>query len=674
MKFVNFAVVKFSTFLVAGILFAHFFPVSYSFLLPVVILFLAVFLFWLSSRGKLIPTIYFGITTYLCFFTIGYFGYQLRLPTFQPAHYQHIISSEKTELLHIKIIQTLKPDKFNHKYLADVAIVNKTPTTGKVLLHIRKDSTNSHFSSDEILLVYATISEIPQPLNPHQFNYSRYMKSLGVFGQVRISGNEILSSKKGTMTLLGAAQNLRSEVIDKLKKTKLKTDERAIIQALVLGERKEIDKNIYDNYAAAGAVHILAVSGLHVGILYLVLAFLFKPLKRWKYGVYLHSFIIVLLLWGFAMLSGLSPSVTRAVSMFSFFAIATIFGRRTNSINILFLSLLSLLIVNPLWLFQVGFQLSYLAVFFILWLHPIFYKLGYSKYIIIRKLWSLVAVTLCAQLGVLPLSLYYFHQFPGLFLLTNIVILPFLTLLMCGGILIVAFAIADILPNWLAESYNFLIESLNRFIHWIAVQEDFLFKDISFSTLKVVGTYLLIISLGFLLKNINYRKIAFSLITISILISIYIYDEFQSSKNELVVFQKSRQTILGYKNGRDLKVFKSDTSRNISEEHPLKSYSINVNSKSYSEESLPQIFRFKERNILIVDSLNVFPKDGNIHILLLVNNPKTNLNRLMDSLKPQHIIADGSNSFSAVKRWEKTSLEKGIPFSHTAKEGAFIID
>src|SRR5690606_10978491 len=169
---------------------------------------------------------------------------------------------------------------------------------------------------------------------------------------------------------------------------------------------------------------------------------------------------------------------------------------------------------------------------------------------------------------------------------------------MCGGILIVVLAVADILPNWLAESYNFPIESLNRFIHWIAVQEDFLFKDISFSKLKVLGTYLLIISLGFLLKNINYRKIAFSLTAISILISIHIYDEFQSSKNELVVFQKSRQTILGYKNGRELKVFKSDTSRNISEEYPLKSYSVKVNSKSYSEEKLPQIFQYKEKTVL----------------------------------------------------------------------------
>src|SRR5690554_260602 len=674
MKFVNFAVVKFSTFLVAGILLSHFSPIPFS-SLPLVIAFLIIcILLWLVARRQLIPTIYFGIATYLCFFSIGYLGYQLHLPRFQPKHYSHYISSETTDLVQVKIIQSLKPDQFNHKYLGMIKAVNDIPTHGKILLHIAKDTFNNIFPSDENLLVYATISEIPQPLNPHQFNYSSYMKSLGVFGQMRISEQEIVSSKKGRLTFLGTAQNLRAEVVRKLGKTKLKTNERAIIQALVLGERKEIDKNLYESYAAAGAVHILAVSGLHVGILYIVLAFLLKPLKGWDFGVYIHPLAIVLLLWAFAMLSGLSPSVTRAVSMFSFFAMADIFGRRTNSLNILFLSFLSLLVINPLWLFQVGFQLSYLAVFFIVWLYPVFYKLGYSKYLLIRKIWSLVTVTLCAQIGVLPLSLYYFHQFPGLFLITNIVILPFLTLLMCGGILVVVLAIADILPNWLAESYNFLIETLNGFINWVAVQEDFLFKDISFSALKVLGTYLLIISLGLLLKKMNYTKLIFSLISISVLVSIYIYDELESSQTQFIVFQKSRNSILGYKNGRHLKVFKNDTSRIFSEEYPLKSYRVAVNAKFYSEEKLPEIFQHKKKNILIVDSLEVIPIGRNIHTIILVNNPKMNLSRLLDSLKPKQVIADGSNSYSAVNRWEKSSLENGIPFSHTAKKGAILIE
>ncbi|MBK5214664.1 MAG: ComEC/Rec2 family competence protein [Flavobacteriaceae bacterium] len=687
MKFINFAVVKFSVFLVGGILAAHFLPIFIFLLKYVLAILLAVAILWLWARKQLIQTVYFGIATYLCFFAIGYFSYQIRLPQFQPKHFSHVFTGDNSAILQLKITRILKPDKFNLKYFATVNAINGIPTNGKLLLNITKDSLKKSFNPDEILLVSASISEIPKPLNPHQFDYSKYMESQEVYGQLRISEKEILKTGKGSKTILGIAQNFRTGIVEKLQKTKLKTDERAIIQALVLGEKKDIDKNLYNEYAAAGAVHILAVSGLHVGILYFLLTFIFKPLARWKFGIYLQAVSIVLLLWGFALLSGLSPSVTRAVTMFSFFAVAKLFDRETNSFNTLFLSFLTLLIINPMWLFQVGFQLSYLAVFFIVWLLPIFNKVGYSKYRAVRKIWTIVGVTICAQIGVLPLSLYYFHQFPGLFLLTNIVVLPCLTILMCGGIVIVVLAGLKSLPDWLAVSYNYLIEVLNGFIHWVAVQDEFLFKNIHFSALKVLGTYLLIVALALFLKpylpspagkpagrKMKYQRLVISLLAVSVFITIFIYDEFKTSVNQLVVFQKSKKTLLGYKNGKNFIVFRNDSIENSSEDYPIKSFRTAVNIDTYSEERIPQIFRYKNKNILILDSLGIVPKKKNIHIILLINSPKTNLSRLIDSLKPKQIIADGSNYYTYVKRWEKTCKLKKLPFSHTAKQGAFPIE
>ncbi len=674
MKFINFTVVKFSFFLVLGILAAHFLPISTFLLNYLLALLLAVFALWLWSRKQLIQTVYFGIATYLSFFVIGYFSYQIRLPEFQSKHFSHLVTDDTAEIFQLKITQILKSDKFNLKYFATVNSINGAPSKGKILLNVSKDSLSKSFSPDEIILVYAPISEIPKPLNPHQFDYSKYMKSLGVYGQLRVSEKEILKTRKGTRTILGMAQNFRASIVEKLQKTKLKTDERAIIQALVLGEKKDIGKNLYTEYAAAGAVHILAVSGLHVGILFFILTFLFRPLSRRKFGIYFQAILIVLLLWGFALLSGLSPSVTRAVTMFSFFALAKLFERDTNSINTLFLSFLTLLIINPLWLFQVGFQLSYFAVFFIVWLQPLFYKVGYSKYRIVRKIWAIVSVTICAQIGVLPLTLYYFHQFPGLFLLTNIVILPFLTILMCGGILIVVLASLKILPNWLAESYNFLIEGLNGFIHWVAVQDEFLFKNIHFSSLKVFGTYLLIIALVLFLKKISYHRLIISLLAISAFVTIYIFDEFRTSSNQLIVFQKSKQTLIGYKNGTNFTIFKNDSTNNISEEYPIKSFRSAINIENYFEEKLIKIFQYNNKKIFIMDSLGIYPKQKSIYTIVLTNSPKVNLNRMIDSLKPKQIVADGSNYYSYAKRWEKTCKLKKLPFCHTAKQGAFSIE
>ncbi|HPE83852.1 MAG TPA: ComEC/Rec2 family competence protein [Aequorivita sp.] len=674
MKFINFAIVKFSAFLVLGILAAHYFPFNTFLLHYLLIALMIVALLWFWSRKQLVQHVYFGIATYLCFFAIGYFSYQLRMPEFQSKHYLHLVTDDTAEIFQLKITQILKPDKFNLKYFAIVNAINGAPSKGKILLNVSKDSLSKTFSPDEIVLVYAPISEIPKPLNPHQFDYSTYMKSLGVYGQLRLSSSAILKTQSGSKTFMGTAQNLRAHIVAKLQNTTLKTDERAIIQALILGEKKDIDKNLYNEYAAAGAIHILAVSGLHVGILYIILAFLFKPFLRWRYGVFFQAILIVILLWGFALLSGLSPSVTRAVTMFSFFATAKLFDRETNSINTLFLSFFTLLIINPLWLFQVGFQLSYLAVFFIVWLQPHFYKIGYSKYWIVRKIWGIISVTICAQIGVLPLSLYYFHQFPGLFLLTNIAVLPFLTILMCGGILIVVLATFNSLPDWLASSYNFLIEGLNNFIHWVAVQDEFLFKNIHFSTLKVLGAYLLIVAFMLFLKKIKYNRLVISLCALSIFITIFIYDEFSTSANQFIIFQKSRQTILGYKNGKNFIVFSSDSTKNISDEYPIKSFRTAINIDSYSQEKLPSIFQYENTKILILDSLASYPKRKKIHTLLLTNSPKVNLNRLIDSLNPKRIVADGSNYFTYVKRWEKTCQLKKLPFHHTAKQGAFPIE
>lgn len=674
MKFVNFAIVRFAFVLVLGILTAHFWRIDIL-LLPYLPLFLALLLFlWLRARKQLFQDGLFGVATYLCFFALGYSTYQMRLPQFQPKHFSHSVSQNEPATLQLKIVQTLKPDKYNDKYLAEVTAINQRPASGKLLLIVSRDSLLTPLSPDELALVYSPIKKIPAPLNPHQFDYSKYMKSLGVYGQLRISAQAILKTHPGSKTLLGMAQNLRSKIVAKLEKTKLKTDERAIIQALVLGEKKEISPNLYKAYAAAGAVHILAVSGLHVGILYFLLTLLFKPLRRLKIGTILEASIIVLILWGFALLSGLSPSVIRAVTMFSFFAMAKLLGRETNSINTLFLSFFALLLINPRWLFQVGFQLSYLAVFFILWLFPVFQKVGYSKYWAVRKTWDIISVTVCAQIGVLPLSLYYFHQFPGLFLLTNIIVLPFLTLLMCGGILIVLLASFEILPHWLAVGYNYCIEGLNGFIQWVAVQEDFLFQNIHFSTLKVLATYLLIITLVFLIQKMTYGRLGRSLLAISILIGVFIFDDFRTSNNQLIVLQKSKQTLIAYKNGSKLVVFNNEPSVKIFENPPLNAFKIAENIRQVSAEKLPKVFGYRNKRILVIDSLGLYPKNTHIHTLLLTQSPRANLDRLIDSLRPQVVVADGSNYYSYVARWEKTCAIKKLPFHHTAKQGAFPIE
>ena len=679
MKFINFAIVKFSLCLMLGIILAHLFPISFSFLFPLLFLFGLTGFFWLISIKKLSQTIFLGVATYLCFITLGYFSYQVRMPDNRPKHYSHSLEKADSRLIQVKIRQSLKPDNYYNKYLAQVQYQNGKTSEGKVLLSILKDSSHTRLKEDEVILLYGRITEIPQPLNPYQFDYSRYMNLLEVYGQIRLSNKNILRAERGNRTVFGAAQLLRASIIEKLRRTNLQTGERSIIQALVLGEKKDIDSGLYRDYAAAGAVHILAVSGLHVGILYFILSYALGFLRKIKYGIYFHSIVIVLLLWGFAFLSGLSPSVTRAVTMFTFFALARLFGRNTNAINTLFLSLLPLLLINPKWLFHVGFQLSYLAVFFIVWLHPVFDRALNPKHWLNRKLWGIITVTICAQLGVFPLSLYYFHQFPGMFLLTNLVVLPFLTLLMVGGILIVILASLDILPYWLSNIYNSMIETLNIFIQWIAQQDAFLFKDIHFSAIEVVCCYLLIFSFGwtirqsFLGKTASFRGLTTTMAFCCLLITVFIFEKTKATSAELIVFHKSRSSLIGVKNGAELRIFKNDTVQNHQKKYPVNTFLMANHIRTYSEDKMPRAFRYKSNKYLVVDSATVKLPSRKVHTLLLSDSPKINLSRWIDSLEPKHIIVHASNYPSYIARWETTCKDKKLRFTNVAKDGAFRI-
>ena len=673
MKFINFSVIKFAFFLTVGIIIAHLYPNVLYFYLAIV-LYTSLLIIWFISKDHLFQTTYFGILTYTCFFFLGAVTYQINLPEFQKHEYYPTDSiGIKENILQLKVKEVLKSDTYNSKYMAEIIAINNNYFNGKILLNIKKDSFEKILNIDDLLLISSKIKKIYAPLNPHQFDYSMYMKSLGIYNQIYISYQGILNQSKGILTLRGQASKIRNHLIKKLKKNELTPNEIAIVQALILGQKKDINKQLYSDYAAAGAIHILAVSGLHVGIIYFILIALLRPLKYlFKYELVI-SIIIVISLWGFAFLTGLSPSVIRAVTMFSFFAFAKAINRETNTINTLFLSYFTLLIINPLWLFHIGFQLSYLAVLSILWLYPLFNKVYCPKNYFARKIWDIFTLTLAAQIGIFPLSIYYFHQFPGLFFMTNLIILPFLGVLLGGGIILIILSVFNVLPEWFALTYNYLIKFMNSCIHVIANQKFFLFQNITFSLYKVFVSYLLIIFIILFWNYQNRKNTLFFAVGLSILFSVSIFDNYSNSKNELIIFHKNKQSIIGNKNNSVLNLYTSDSILNIGNSYPIKTYKVAKGITDYSEIKSPYVFKCNEKLILVMDSLGIYPNNYKIDIILLTYSPKINLNRILESLQPNLIIADGSNYKSYVKRWKKSCTNKNIAFHFTGTDGAYII-
>ena len=237
---------------------------------------------------------------------------------------------EENSIVILQIHKVLKSGNYNYKYEAKVIKVDDKKTTGKLLLNIKKDTTSKRLNVDELLLLKPVLKEVIPPLNPHQFNYKSYLATQGIYHQIFVEYNQISRLNSDGITFFGRSAKLITFIQESLQKYNFKKNELAVINALILGQRQEISSELITNYQKAGAIHILAVSGLHIGIILLFISFLLTPLERIKYGKFLKTLCIIFLLWVFAFIAGLSASVVRAVTMFTFVAIGMFFGRKNR--------------------------------------------------------------------------------------------------------------------------------------------------------------------------------------------------------------------------------------------------------------------------------------------------------------------------------------------------------
>ncbi|WP_373518085.1 ComEC/Rec2 family competence protein [Pricia sp.] len=680
MNLLRFVPIKLTLLLVLGILLGRylqpdvFLPVTFA----VLFLVLLGFLFYRDKRATPFTThgknsILFGILVVLTTISIGILAVSSTYPKNQPGHYSHK-DVTGSHLWKIKIHEVLKSSTYSDRYVAKVLALENEKASGRLLLSFPLDSLAEKLEADDELIVYTELSVINPPLNPHQFDYQNYLEGLGISNQMRLHGNDFLTTQNPERTMYGMAARFRNQIITNLKKAHFGKEELGIIQALLLGQRNEISEETYDSYKNAGAVHILAVSGLHIGIILLLLQFLLRPLERLPKGKTIKLILIVGLLWGFALLAGLSASVVRAVTMFSFVAYALYLNRPGNTFNILALSMFFiLLIIDPLLIVQVGFQMSYAAVFAIVWMYPLLERLWHPKNRIIRYFWQLLSVSIAAQLGVLPISLFYFHQFPGLFFISNLLIVPALGLILGMGILVIFLALLNSLPDILVTAYDTLIRWMNAIIGWISQQEDFVFRNISFDAVQLVLAYAILTCAVFFFSKPTFKKaIALSMAVIGFQLYLFGTSYETGQKETLFLAHQTKNSVLIHQTGNRLAVMAPDVRRL---ERLTTAYQIAERITSTEHRPLRNGYRWHDKNLLIIDSLGVYPKKNTYSdYVLLTGSPKLNLKRLIDSIRPETIIADGSNYRSYIERWRKTCEEKKQRFYFTGEDGAYYFD
>lgn len=470
----------------------------------------------------------FGIAVFALCFTAGWIGITWQLQ--QAAGY----AFPKEEAVY-RVLVTDPPQMEEHTYLCPTLLSDYCDSTGhhsierKLILYLQQDSAASRLKSGDELLVSARISPPAGNKNFDEFNYARYLmrKGISATGYVASGKWALLSSDRQSFSLSSQsderkllylrnrANSYREKLLSLYRKLGFSGDELAVLSALTVGDKTELSESVRESYSIAGASHVLALSGLHIGLLYTLLFLLLKPAaKRGQAGRCVRAVCLLVFLWAFAFLTGFSPSVVRSVTMFSLLAFANIVDRQSFSLNTLAATAWLMLFCNPVWLFDVGFQLSFVAVTFILVMQQPIYHLFTIKNRVGKYVWRLMSVSIAAQLGTAPLVMLYFSRFSVHFLLTNLVVIPLITIILYAA---VAMLLLTPLP-WLqviaGGGVKKLLEGLNFFVRWVEQLPYASIDGIWLYQSEILGIYIVISLFIYYFMNHRYRHLVVALLSI----------------------------------------------------------------------------------------------------------------------------------------------------------------
>ena len=375
-----------------------------------------------------------------------------------------------------------------------------------------------------------------EPDNPGMFNYPKYLlrhgfsfmgyadaQSLSVKPVVRWSPKVQVAQLKDALVTLFLNQGVEADHI-------------GLLQSFFLGDKSELDPGVKRAFMNSGTMHLLAVSGMHVGIIYLLLLYLFPSFG--KNGWRIIRFLVILAsLWLYGTLTGLSPSVLRAIIMMSVLEIGRTFQRETSILNLLVVAFFLILLIDPFSVYSAGLWLSFSAVAGIVFVYPILNQLFVFRFPAFQWLWSLIAVSVAAQVGTLPFSLFYFHAFPVYFLLNNLILVPLLAPVLFLALLVLFFSPIPFLSAIFAGVLNDLLLLIGRYVVFAEQLPHSVLKYIAFDGFDLVMTLMLLGLLYLFLNQRICKTILYGLVVLVLfLIKLLAYNQFLARRSELVVF------------------------------------------------------------------------------------------------------------------------------------------
>ncbi|MEO7982511.1 MAG: ComEC/Rec2 family competence protein [Bacteroidota bacterium] len=557
------------------------------------------------------------------------------------------------------------------------------PVEGKVILYFKKDSSLQLEYGSQIIF-RKNLQEIKNSGNPGGFNYKRYSLFQGITHQVYLQTGEyeVLNGKKENR-IRKFIYGSREFVLNILRKNIRSEKELGLAEALLIGYKDDLEKSLVQSYTNTGVVHIIAISGLHLGLIYWLLALLLKPLKKKKTTRWLSPVLIISGLWLFSLLAGAQPSILRAALMFTCIVLGESLSKKTSVYNTMAVSAFIILCINPYWLWDVGFQLSYAAVLsIIIFMRPV-YNWFYIKNKLLDIAWKMTAVTLAAQVLTVPLSIYHFHQFPNLFILTNFLAVPLSSVILLGEILLCVISFIPAVALGLGQLLSWLIRIMNSYIERIETISFSLWDGLEITLLQAVLLVLFTVGAGYWLMERSTRGIKLGLLALLGFAGLRSFSFIQHTRQEeIIVYNISQKKAIDILQGKnyffigDSDLLTNDFARNF---HLKPSRTLNRVKEADALDNLlvyENYLSYRDKHILLLDESIAFaPQESKpaIDLLVLSKNPKVYMKKLAAALEIRQVVFDGSVPAWKANYWKKDCDSLHIPWYDVTIKGAFVM-
>lgn len=557
--------------------------------------------------------------------------------------------------------------------------------TGKMLVYIRKDPSKLNLSYGDKLIIQKELLPITNSGNPGAFDYKQYCALQGVVYQSFIATNDyVLLPDKNTVFYKSILIAGREKTLAILRAAIKNPDELGVAEALLIGYRDDLDKTLTQAYSNTGVVHIIAISGLHLGLIYGLMVLLFRPFANRRYIKIIKPVIILIVLWAFSFIAGAAPSILRSTVMFSIIVLGETGNKRSDVYNSLATAAFAIFIFNPFSLWDVGFLLSYAAVLSIAFFSGPIKRLFYFNNKLMRSIWDLNAVTLSAQILTLPIVLYYFHQFPILFLSANIIAIPLSTFILYGELLLLVLWWVPGLGDWVGKITEWMLWFMNDFISRINSIPFCVWQPISINTLQAYTLYGVLGCLAWWLLQKKIKGLLWALSLLAVVLGIRCYDFYRKEEQfKMIVYNTPKLSAVDLIDGRRC-LFTGDSS--LKTDLIMQSFYLKPSGILYRTMESAELNRIAYRNgIIYTENKHVFiisePMFPNPDIskikadaVIISKNAQMSMAALIQIFDCNEYIFDSSNSLWKIKKWKKEADSLHLRHHSVPEQGAFIME